>query len=407
MKGQSHSDKDSVQPTRLPAVSILIISATALAYEILLMRIFSIIQWHHFAYMIISLALLGYGVSGTFLSLTQHRLIKHYFASYYANSLLFGLFILIGFMIAQSIRFNPEELFWDWTSYFKLLFIYLCLALPFFFAANCIALSFIQFGKTISKIYAIDLIGAGIGSLGVILLLFVVFPNEAVRYLSLAGMLAALVAWLESGRYQLRQYKRALAGLSIVGAIVIVVIPASWLVLQISPYKALPQTLNLPGAQVLTQRSSPLGLISVVQSQQVPFRFAPGLSLLATQTPPEQLAVFTDADAMTVITKQVGAKQALEYLDYLTSALPYHLRDTLLQDKQSVLILGAGAGSEVLQAKYHGASPIVAVELNPQLVKLVTDTFADYSGDSAGNAGFFRRFRIRFICIERKLSLHC
>jgi len=47
-------------------VAIAVISASALAYEVLLMRLFSIIQWHHFAYMIISLALLGYGVSGVF-----------------------------------------------------------------------------------------------------------------------------------------------------------------------------------------------------------------------------------------------------------------------------------------------------------------------------------------------------
>ena len=54
-----------------PLLSIALISAAALAYEILLMRLFSIIQWHHFAYMMISLALLGYGASGTFLVLTR------------------------------------------------------------------------------------------------------------------------------------------------------------------------------------------------------------------------------------------------------------------------------------------------------------------------------------------------
>ena len=40
------------------------LSAATLAYEILLMRLLSISHWHHFAYMIISLALLGYGASG-------------------------------------------------------------------------------------------------------------------------------------------------------------------------------------------------------------------------------------------------------------------------------------------------------------------------------------------------------
>jgi hypothetical protein len=53
--------------------AISVISAAAIGYEILLMRFLSIIQWHHFASLIISLALLGCGASGIFLALTQPR----------------------------------------------------------------------------------------------------------------------------------------------------------------------------------------------------------------------------------------------------------------------------------------------------------------------------------------------
>ncbi|MFO1434512.1 MAG: hypothetical protein U1F76_31270 [Candidatus Competibacteraceae bacterium] len=48
-----------------PLGAIALLSATVLAYEVLLTRLFAIIQWHHFASMIISLALLGYGASGS------------------------------------------------------------------------------------------------------------------------------------------------------------------------------------------------------------------------------------------------------------------------------------------------------------------------------------------------------
>lgn len=71
---------------RPPWYSIAILSMTALAYEILLMRLFSIIQWHHFAYMIISLALLGYGASGTFLSIFREKLLSRY--SFFILSIL-------------------------------------------------------------------------------------------------------------------------------------------------------------------------------------------------------------------------------------------------------------------------------------------------------------------------------
>ena len=55
------------------------------------MRLFSIIQWHHFAYMIISLALLGYGVSGVFLALYRNRLNAQFRRVFPASILLFGL----------------------------------------------------------------------------------------------------------------------------------------------------------------------------------------------------------------------------------------------------------------------------------------------------------------------------
>ncbi len=62
------------------------VSAGALAYEILLMRLFSIIHWHHFAYMMISLAMLGYGASGTFLVLARKRLKGHYRCAFIINA---------------------------------------------------------------------------------------------------------------------------------------------------------------------------------------------------------------------------------------------------------------------------------------------------------------------------------
>src|SRR3989304_5902894 len=49
-------------------LALLLVSAATLAYELALMRAFSLTLWHHFAYMVISIALLGFGASGTFLA---------------------------------------------------------------------------------------------------------------------------------------------------------------------------------------------------------------------------------------------------------------------------------------------------------------------------------------------------
>ena len=164
-------DSDDVAGLRPPLLAILIISAAALAYEVLLIRLFSIVQWHHFAYMVISLALLGYGASGTFVALLRRRLLANFSRTFRINANLFGWTAATCFLLAQQLPFNTLELFWDPRQVGYLLLAYLLLFIPFFFAANCICVSFSRFGEMIPRIYAFDLVGAGLGALRIILLL--------------------------------------------------------------------------------------------------------------------------------------------------------------------------------------------------------------------------------------------
>ena len=252
--------------------------------------------------------------------------------------------------------------------------IYLLLTLPFFFAANVIGLSFYQYQEQVSSIYAADLFGAGVGSVGVILLLFVVFPEKILIVLILMGILATLIVSLYAFRGQDVNTKHWTSACIIIGVAIVFAL-TSWMTLNVSPYKSQNQLLQIPGTKVIDQYSSPLGLISIVKSADTPLRHAPGLSLNATTEPPEQLAVFTDADNMTAITRYDGNPETVSYLDQTTSALPYHLKQ--LSD---ILILGAGTGSDILQANYHAIKHIDAVELNPQVIDLVKEKYADFAG---------------------------
>lgn len=145
---------------RPPYFSIALVSGCALAYEILLTRLFSIIQWHHFAYMIISLALLGYGASGTVLSLTQ-RYWKNWYSVVYLSQLsLFGLSAAGCFLLAQHLAFNPEEILWDSKQALLLCATYLLLSFPFFLAANSVALTIAKFRSDIARIYAVNMVGS-------------------------------------------------------------------------------------------------------------------------------------------------------------------------------------------------------------------------------------------------------
>ncbi len=356
---------------RSPVLCIAFISGAALSYEVLLIRLFSIIQWHHFAYMVISLALLGYGASGAFLALFKKRLLETFSVSLIVNLAGFGVSSIVCYLFAQRIPFNPEEMLWDLRQLFRLPLLYLLLGLPFFFAASGVVLTLNRFSQNASRTYAADLIGAGMGSLVIIGSLYLMFPMSALKTISFTGFLAAATAW-----WELRmKSKLALAGILSAGVAVLMV-PGKWVELSISPYKGLPQLMHISGTRILKEKSGPLGLITVVESAKIPLRSAPGLSLTARTEPPPQLAVFTDSDAMTVITRFSGNADQIAYLDQLTSALPYHLRSM-----QSVLILGAGGGSSVLQARYHAVPNIDAVELNQQIVALLQKDYAGFAGN--------------------------
>ena len=341
-----------------------------LGYEVLLMALFSLIQWHHFAYLVVSIALLGFGASGTLLVFTAKRLSGRFRGFAVIQATLFAATAILSFALAQRLSFNPEELVWDPGHWLRLGLVILLLSLPFFFAANLIGMALIEFRERLARIYAADLIGAGIGALGIVGLLFLVSPAQALLGISALALGAAMIVWIECrGRAW-----QALAGFA-AALVLLYLLPGALVEPQVSPYKELSQTLRVPGTRVIEQRSSPLGSLSVVESRSVPLRHAPGLSLNATTEPPPQLGLFTDAGGMSAITRYRGNNAELSYLDDLTSALPYHLARP-----DRVLILGAGGGADVLQAIYHGAGRIDAVEINPQVIDLVRNRFADFSG---------------------------
>lgn len=354
-------------------LSLSLISAAAIGYEILLMRLFAIVQWHHFASMIISVALLGYGASGTFLALARRWLEPRFFAAYAACAALFGLTSIAGFSIAQAIPFNPLEIIWDARQLPYLSAISLVLFVPFLCAASCVGLSLMAFRDRIGLLYLFDLAGAGAGAAGIIALLFALPPADCLRCIAALPFAAAAMAAASAAGGRRWRLAAALAG---VGLGLSLLWPAGLVRPHLSPYKGLPMALAVPGARIVEGRSSPLGQIDVVESPDVPFRFAPGLSLRNKQEPPPQLGIFTDGDALSAITRFDGKRDELAYLDMLPQALPYHL----LADPD-VLILGSGGGQEVLLALARGAKEIDAVELNPQVAELVGRTHAAFAGD--------------------------
>jgi hypothetical protein len=356
---------------RPPLASVALLSSAALGAEILLSRLFAVVHWHHFAYMIIGLALLGFGASGTFLALAHRRLLRHFAASYLGNVAAFSVLVVASPVLARAVPFRAEALLWDPQQPLWLVLVFLVLALPFFCAANAIGLALVAFRGGAGRVYAADLAGAGLGSLGVLMLLYLAWPEDVLRVLAAAGVLAAC-----AGALELRVLRaRWIAAVVVLGLAGLVAIPGSVLRFEPGPYKGLSQALLVEGTRVTLERSSPLGRISVIESPRVPLRSAPGLSLASVSEPPAQLGVFTDGDDLQAVTAASDDESRLAFLAETTSALAYRVGEP-----RKVLVVGAGGGMEILRARLLGAERIDVVESNRQVARLLAEDFRDYTG---------------------------
>ena len=390
---------------RPPLASVALLSSAALAAEILLTRLFAIVHWHHFAYMVISLALLGFGASGTFLALAHRQLLSRFAASYLASVLAFAVLLPVSAMLARALPLRAEALLWDPWQPLWLLLMFVVLSLPFFCAATAIGLALTAFRAGAGRVYAADLAGAGLGSLGVLLALYLIWPEDVLRLIVALGLVSLVVGALEL-RLPHRGWVMAAA---VVALAAVAAIPGAVLRFEPGPYKGLSQALLVTGTRIVLERSSPLGRVTVVESPLVPLRVAPGLSLGSTSEPPPQLGVFVDGDDLQAVTAVSHDERRLAFLAQSTAAVGYRIASP-----RRVLVIGAGGGMEILRAKILGARHVDATELNPQIAQLLAEDLRDYTGglldDPAvrlhvGDArGFLAASRERYDLVEMSLS---
>ncbi len=360
---------------------LLLISAAVLADEVVLVRAFSIGLWHHFAYMVISVALLGFGASGTLLAVLGRRktsLDQVGGAGWLAASaVLFAVTFPLAFALLQKIPFDPFLIVWDRRQLLYLGCYYLVMFVPFFSAATVIGLALITKSEESPRLYFYNLVGSAAGAALAVSLLEIAPVEQTVLAVAALAQAAALLALLEVVTSPTAPRARQLAAVAVLAMLgMTLYFTARPPVLRLSQYKGLSYALNLPGARLLATRSSAIGRIDVVESPAI--RQAPGLSLVTPQEAaiPRQLGFFVDAETAGAITAFDGNTSALGYLDWMSTAAPYFARP----DSPRVCVLGAGGGANVLLALRHDARHVDAVELDPNVVRLLRETLRNFSG---------------------------
>lgn len=348
-------------------LGIFLTSTATLTLEISLTRLLSVAQWHHFAFMVVSMALLGFGASGSFLSLFPSFLRREAPRTLAHGSWLFSLSVLITYLLSNLIPFDIARISWDrWQILYVFLY-YLVFSVPFFFSGLVICSALAQWSALSGKLYFADLTGAALGCL-LVLGLFGIFGGPgALLFSSLLGGLAAIAFNLRSKGIPILRW--TWAGF----LILLLILQPSFLDLRISPYKGLSAALRFPGARLLETHWNAFSRVDILDSPAA--RTAPGLSLEYLDPLPPQLAIAVDGERLNAITRFRGENEELKFIDFLPSSFPYQMTKP-----GRVLIFEPMGGLEVLVALHHKTGEVVVVESNPTIVELLREKYREYSG---------------------------
>ncbi len=172
---------------------IFLIALSTLLLEFSLTRVLSVSLWYHFAFMVISVALLGFGVSGVVLSLNKKLNSIDTDKLLTILSMCYGASVIISFILMNKIPFDPFSLLTDSVQFLYLPLYYILITIPFFFAGLIISVLLSRFKSDISKLYFFDLTGAGLACIAFVLIIPEVGGNGAVVFVSAFAFLAAIV----------------------------------------------------------------------------------------------------------------------------------------------------------------------------------------------------------------------
>lgn len=345
-------------------LSVGLLSASIIAFQLTLMQLLSIIQWSHFAYMVISVALLGFGASGTMLALAREWFVKQIKIALPSLMILSGISMSLIMLVSSRVfgGFDSYLLFIDRSQIWALLITYFAFFIPFFLGALAIGLVYIHYVEKIGPLYFADLLGSGVGGLFMLLLFWFFYPAQLPSFISMFPVIAGILIIP-------RKLRLAFIAPLIVAIILPVILIFSPPSLPMSQYKGLSKAMNLPDAEIVIKKSSPYGQIDVVRSPAL--RYAPGLSLTYQGTVPVRDVLFSNGNWFGPVVEWTKA-DTTHFLDYTTNNLPY-----VINKPENILLLDAGTGLFAAHALTRGVENITAVEQNRIAVNLLKNELAE------------------------------
>jgi hypothetical protein len=358
MNDQTTTAMPECPPTHGMGPVVFLVSASALAFEVSLMRMLLVAGWHHFAFLVISVALLGFGGAGVALFRLRARMLPRgrawLFVLAWAAALAMPLCAAWAQRIPISSRFLPALLARQmaaWAGYWAVL------AIPFLFAAAAIGWALLLARDRVPSLYAANLAGSGVGA---------ILVNGLMIWFAPAALPAAAGAFALAGALCAPGVRHRWKALAAGSAVALIALGAGRTEIRVDLYKyrsMIAQLERQGHARLVASRHGPEGVFEVFDSalfHDIPF-------LSGSLAPPPMQAVLHDGHWVApVLDARTPADAAA--MGQVLSAAAYELAPP----HPHVLLTGELGGAHVWLALWHGAARVEAAHPYAGLHRLLT-----------------------------------
>jgi hypothetical protein len=365
-------------------LSVFFVSLSTLTFEVLLTRVFSIGQWNHLSFMVISIALFGFGASGTFLSLVDIR--KKAWMQRIQSRIgldillyLYSFSAILSFLVLNHLPLDYFRLAVEPIQVIYLLIAYLLPALPFFFSGMLISLAYIAVPEKTGVVYFASMSGSALGAALPIPLLPLLGEGKLIIVSALIPLIPAIFSTIHPHfknidaikNRKMQRFFSAACSLALIFSALFILGPAGHKLTQVkpSPYKALSQIMQFPATRIVETKTSIRGRFERIETPYI--RYAPGLSLKYTDTLPGQNAVFKDGDNQFALYDIQNLPADIRFAKHLLSYAAYYLRPR----PENVLLIVSGGGLSIPCALASGAGQISIVEQSPQIAGILNQQY--------------------------------
>ena len=357
--------KISLKEYKFYYIGIFLISLATLSYQILITRFFSVIFLYHFSFLAISIAMFGLTRGAMQVYNNSERFsrarVDIEFARHAAWFALTSVGAMVGYLCIPLLV--PEEFLAPLLAATMIIFI-----VPFAQSGVCVTLLLTRLENGGGRMYAADLLGAALGCLGIIIVLFLIDPVSATIWIAAFAAAAGWQLARRSDDVSTRRLTSIAAIALLVGATI-----HTGLYVSGNNHIGVFWAKGTEQTGTLFERWNTFSRVRVKAfGETAPFGSGFARS---SEMKIDQNYLDIDADAGTVITRLNDDGEKLTYLkdDVINSAY-------LIRPPQDVMIVGVGGGRDILSALFFGARRITGIELNPAIIEVLEDKFADFSG---------------------------